>query len=488
MLVRYIRDWQNGRTVNGQQGTNCDWREIQAIDYLGNNLARTGTVTTSHSMNAPLSNAIDGNFSSNLWTNAASGEIKNICVDLGGIYHIEKIIIARAESPAICKETKLEVSVDNIHWETIFNSVVDGTYQENINGKEFILQNDGLTSESSIEEIMNMVDVAYDRLNSYKTKLRNNLATFNIETTDIDPFPILIDSMNMIQVGSRKPGWCEVLDFILECTPPGISSSTYSYDNYASAVGDKVYLMGSRIDSNKSGYNTNLCYNTNDNTWSSKANIPTGRYGATSIDVGSKIYVFGGYNSDYSNNNECYDTLSNTWTSKKVIPTKIKDMSGDSVGNLIYLFGGNVSGSPVNTTRCYDTVSNTWTDKANLPNRSLYDTSSCYVEGYGVYVIGGYIPNIGVKYNSCYNNETNTWTAKAELPYERNGSGIGLIDNYIYIIGGGSNVTIVRYSVEKNTWEEINSSISGRSTVTTAISNGNIYIFGDRNRAECLIL
>lgn len=206
MKIRYIRDWQNGRTVNGATGSNCDWREVQAIDYNGNNIALNKIPTPSHTMNSVNTNATDGNFSTSYWTNNSPNVIKNITLDLGGIYDIDKIVIARASSPAICKETKTEVSVDGSKWVTIFDSATSGTYQETESGKEFELEDDRLvipSEDNSLNEIITFFEKFLGECNINKDNLKNALISKDVEVLPNDKMPNLINKVFGIELGKK---------------------------------------------------------------------------------------------------------------------------------------------------------------------------------------------------------------------------------------------------------------------------------------------
>lgn len=206
MKIRYIRDWQNGKTVNGQVGTNCDWREMKAIDYDGNNIALNKKPVPSHPMKKLPTYATDEDLNTIYWTDASPNVRKNITLDLGGIYDVDKIIIARASSPAICKETKLEVSTDGIIWATIFDSAVSGTYQEPQNGREFQLEDSRLTApsqDSSLNETITFFEKFLSECNIDKDNLKNILTLKNVEVLPNDKMSTLIGKVGDIVTGKR---------------------------------------------------------------------------------------------------------------------------------------------------------------------------------------------------------------------------------------------------------------------------------------------
>ncbi|NMB99195.1 MAG: hypothetical protein GYA35_02820, partial [Thermoanaerobaculaceae bacterium] len=71
----------------------------------------------------------------------------------------------------------------------------------------------------------------------------------------------------------------------------------------------KIYVFGGN--ENDGEVNTTYIYDIATDTWTQGANMPTGRYLCTAVEVGGKIYVMGGRQLTASTNpvnvNECYD-------------------------------------------------------------------------------------------------------------------------------------------------------------------------------------
>ncbi len=212
MQIRYIRDWQNGRTINGAQGTNCDWRQIMAIDYFGRNIAK-GKANGEElpgdfwvGEGAMWYFLTDEDFNTNLWTNDRPNERKSVTIDLMDIYDIDKLVIARAKNPAACKETKTEVSIDGVKWITVFDSSIEGTYEEQQNGREFKLQDDRFNipnEDSSLGEVISFFD-DYSEFNKVqKSVLKTNLIGKGVEVKDSDKLSTLIGKVGNIKLGKK---------------------------------------------------------------------------------------------------------------------------------------------------------------------------------------------------------------------------------------------------------------------------------------------
>ena len=140
--VRYIRDWANGSTANASN----HWGEIQAIQYsTGENIAKGKPVTS----NVTLSNSTrvtDGAISTTYATTSAGYHYAQ--VDLGQVYYdIESILVSHCYVDGrTYRETKTEVSVDGLNWVPVFDSMIEGEYEETSSGKTF--QNTQAKAES----------------------------------------------------------------------------------------------------------------------------------------------------------------------------------------------------------------------------------------------------------------------------------------------------------------------------------------------------
>jgi hypothetical protein len=139
--IRYIRDTING---NDSDSTNR-WIEVQAIDLDGVNRAYNKTVTGSvpAALNRPYTRVVDSNVSSELYAQTSENDEQYITIDLGDIYDIEYINIRRYYGYTF-NDIHTEVSADGITWYTIYDSAINGTYEETESGlnlcakKEFI--------------------------------------------------------------------------------------------------------------------------------------------------------------------------------------------------------------------------------------------------------------------------------------------------------------------------------------------------------------
>jgi N-acetylneuraminic acid mutarotase len=147
--------------------------------------------------------------------------------------------------------------------------------------------------------------------------------------------------------------------------------------------------------------NTNEAYDPKTDTWISKAPMPTPRHHLTSGVLDGKLYVIGGRTvSNLSsswvnlNSNEMYDPINDTWISKAPMPSNRSGLAAAASedGN-IYVFGGEdaISASVMtfDNNEKYDPKTDKWTSEAPMPTArhglaAVFDNMSKRI-----YVIGG---------------------------------------------------------------------------------------------------
>lgn len=93
--------------------------------------------------------------------------------------------------------------------------------------------------------------------------------------------------------------------------------------------------------------------------WTTKAAIPTARYGAAAALVGSKIYVIGGMIGDGSISTavEAYDTITDAWTSLSAsdpLPLGLFEASAAAYSGKLYVFGGRDNSQVYDRIYCFD--------------------------------------------------------------------------------------------------------------------------------------
>ena len=262
-----------------------------------------------------------------------------------------------------------------------------------------------------------------------------------------------------------------------------------------SAANGYIYAIGGRKGTDPIEILATVeAYNPRTNTWAKRSNMPTPRYWLSTATVGGIIYAIGGTSSPYAfyskplSTVEAYDPVTDTWTSKTDIPTPRFGLSISVVDGIIYAFGGTRSNFlGLSTVEAYDPMSDTWTSKSDMPTgRGLLSTS---VAAGRIYAFGGF-PNgsfIPLSKVEAYDPATDAWAEVADLPTPRAVFSTSMVSGVIYAIGGsdkGSRNTfsgcsaVEAFNPTTNTWAKAVDMPTARARLSTTTLNGKIYAIG----------
>jgi N-acetylneuraminic acid mutarotase len=176
-----------------------------------------------------------------------------------------------------------------------------------------------------------------------------------------------------------------------------------------------------------------------ENSWVSKAPMPTPRGGLGVATVKGKIYAIGGiggeidmtvgtvpYSSGFLNTNEAYDPITNTWETKASMPTARDNFAIATYQNKIYCMGGVTGMSTVpyadtdillpaylwsTVNEVYDTATDTWETKTPMPSAPHAQLTANVVDG-KIYLLGGLTTQPVMIYNPATDTWNNTQTEK----------------------------------------------------------------------------
>lgn len=294
-------------------------------------------------------------------------------------------------------------------------------------------------------------------------------------------------------------------------TPPTATATAISADGIWSTRADmptgrwelstcvvdgKIYAIGGAGPVHEALRTVEL-YDPATDTWTTKSEMPTARQGLSTSVVNGKIYAIGGgaagsasYTSvETFSTVEEYDPAIDTWTTKSKMPTARGFHSANVVDGRIYVIGGSHASAPdrnhVRTVEVYDPATDTWTQKGDMPAPKAAGFSSV-VDG-KIYVIGGYG---GARRVDKYDPSTDTWTMKSEMPTARHALSTSALDGKIYAIGGYvpgvggyPGVAIVEvYDPATDTWTTAPDMPTGRFGPRTSEVDGKIYVIGGMAR------
>ena len=223
---------------------------------------------------------------------------------------------------------------------------------------------------------------------------------------------------------------------------------------------------------------------TAEDSWTTKASMPTARAQLGVAIVNGKIYAIGGENNSATgpnvlNINEAYDPATNTWTTKKPMPTARHSFGIAVYQNKIYCIGGSINGPYLAVTEVYDPATDSWETKTSMPTARAALTANT-VNG-KIYLMGGNPGNIT---NEAYDPATDSWSTKAQLPVDTVYSESAVAYEKIYLFGGLFNRSSTQiYDPETNTWAfgaSIPTGVAEGAAVATIGVNApvRIYVMG----------
>lgn len=210
-------------------------------------------------------------------------------------------------------------------------------------------------------------------------------------------------------------------------------------------------------------------------------------FGSGVVQYGGKIYSFGGYGSAANLTVE-YDPVNQTWTEKANMPSGRCEPAVAVYNGLIYVIGGYDGTYATNVVEVYDPVTDSWNTTPKTPMGVARGAAGAAIVNGKIYVIGGY--NGGYIYSGVeeYDIATDQWNSnKAGMPTTaRWRVACSAVGNYIYVFGGttdgGSRVmltTVEKYDTVNDSWDTNVASMpvvnAGFQAVTV---NNDIYLLG----------
>jgi N-acetylneuraminic acid mutarotase len=263
-----------------------------------------------------------------------------------------------------------------------------------------------------------------------------------------------------------------------------------------SVVDGKIYAIGGRATETLTTE-----YEPLTDTWTTKTPMPTARFAHSTSVVDGKIYAIGGvraaYNSPLSIVEE-YDPVTDSWTTKALMPTTRFGHATSVVDGKIYAIGGGGSsalwGSFRHAVEAYDPITDTWSRKADMPTARIFFSTSV-VDG-KIYAIGGaLVTKAGLSTVEVYDPSTDTWTTKTPMPTARHAHASAVVDGKIYVIGGGpegghlhagpDGLSVVEvYDPAMDTWTTIADMPEPRGLLSASAVGGKIYAFGGKTTTK----
>lgn len=213
------------------------------------------------------------------------------------------------------------------------------------------------------------------------------------------------------------------------------------------AVGTKAYVLAGLSTVNGVGTATAdvQVYDTVSGQWSSGAQAPHARAGATAAAVGTDIYLMGGYDAASPAGVatvDVLDTQTGTWRSGPATPTARFYSCSAAIGSSIYLAAGAQSLTDslrIAVLERLDTTTGTWVQLAPAGYPAVHP--GCAVLGGSLYVNGGDSSVAGFSElvaSQWYDPALNLWSTTNFFSFNRSRHGSVAVDGRVVLIGGRS--------------------------------------------------
>jgi len=218
-----------------------------------------------------------------------------------------------------------------------------------------------------------------------------------------------------------------------------------------------------------------------EDSWTTKAQMPTPRSGLGVAVVNGKIYAIGGSNGSHLNTNEEYDPATNTWATRKPMPIQRHRFAIAVVEHKIYVIGGEIPGNYYSGNQVYDPATDTWETKTSMLTARA-DLCASVVNG-KIYVIGGGFQIIWPRPSNLtevYDPETDSWSYGKDIPtavvHPAAAATTGVFaPKRIHILGTNTHQV---YDPERDVWSNATIMPTPRKELGVAVINDTLYAIG----------
>lgn len=184
-----------------------------------------------------------------------------------------------------------------------------------------------------------------------------------------------------------------------------------------------------------------------------------------------------------------------TWKSLTPAPTKRTEVAAAALGGKIYVVGGfsepslgNLKDLAITTAvEEYDPATDRWTTKASLPTGLHH--AGIGVVGNFLYVIGGFSKSFFSVWHPVatvyrYDPAADAWTERAPMPTPRGALAVAVLDDKLVAIGGydgtGNSAAVEQYDPATNSWSKRAALPTPRDHLAAVTVGRRIYAIGGR--------
>ncbi len=215
--------------------------------------------------------------------------------------------------------------------------------------------------------------------------------------------------------------------------------------------------------------------------------------------MGSKIYVFGGYPLQRFTVDTAqeYDAKRDRWRRIAPLPQVSNHAMAAATGGRVYVIGGQATAGGrrvggryvredpkfLDRVFAYDPAANKWTEKAPMPSKRS-GGAAVVIDG-KIYVAGGRTKETGDDF-AVYDPKSDQWKTLPDMPTQRNHLGAAAIGGKVYVVGGrfGPSFRSPRsdalevYDPKTGRWSKKKAMLKPRGGVNAVAANGCLHVFG----------
>lgn len=274
------------------------------------------------------------------------------------------------------------------------------------------------------------------------------------------------------------PGW-----FLVPPMPAGRRAG------HAAALDGKVFYIGGNATLSEDYVATTFVFDSETETWSVGAEMPTARDQGAIAGTGDAIYVIGGVNPDAPNNG--FSRLHQSerlgadgaWLVRAPMPTARGGARADTLGGRIYVVAGGVDGfTKTGVLEIYDLEANTWTSGASIP--TLRQAFAIGTIGSGLYVAGGEDENRAASaVLEIFDGTSGAWSTGPPMPTARYNVASVVLDGILVVAGGQNAAASQLDAVEAfdpiaGAWRAAPNLPIARREASATVLDGVMYVLG----------
>ncbi|MBU6334578.1 MAG: hypothetical protein KGS47_09260 [Chloroflexi bacterium] len=222
----------------------------------------------------------------------------------------------------------------------------------------------------------------------------------------------------------------------------------------AVALDGRIYVVAGADDSGVT--NALWRYDPASRTWAALADKPTPVRDVRAAVLGGRIFIPGGLTATGapSDRLEIFDPLAGEWVVGAALPAPRSGYALAVVEGRLYLFGGRDAQSPRAEVFAYDPATDEWQTQTVMPTPRAF--ADAVVVDSRVYVLGGEDASGPLAINEQYTPAAEgrqSWASLAPMPFARSRFGAGPIANFVFVVGGTDDPTVLYYDVRIDHWQ-----------------------------------